>query len=267
MNMFTCARHVKQGVPLVFLGWMPGTYLLLALSSTGLYAQTINGRLLDEATDEAISSATIRLLDRDEPIGGVLSDDAGRFRLEVPRTGRYRIRAERIGYRGVTSPPIDIVDGQTLEVELRLSTEAVPLAPLTIISDRPPRVLDPRLERWGYYRRRGTYGKEEGMGFASFLDEEDIERRIAFRVSDLLGEVPGVRIRPAGGMDVQITGRRGCPMTIYVDGVRYARGGGIDGIISPSAIVAAEIYPGFVSSVRFPGGSCGAVVLWTGMRR
>jgi hypothetical protein len=34
-----------------------------------------------------------------------------------------------------------------------MSMEAVLLDPLTVVSDRPLRVIDPKLARWGYYDR------------------------------------------------------------------------------------------------------------------
>ena len=225
-------------------------------------AQSVSGRLLDDATDAGIAGAVVMLLDLD---GQVLSRastaEDGAFELAVPAPGQYRVRAQRIGYVMATSPPLDLVQFRSLVVEFRLSTAAVPLAPITVVGREAMR--DPRLEFMDYYERKAIYGKE-GMGFAHFLDGEELERRIAFSVLDLLRDLPGIRVRAAGGRKLVVTGRRGCRPAFYLDGTRVRVP--VDEMILPSAIVAIEVYPGIVSPVEYLGSRCGVVVVWTGIR-
>jgi len=189
----------------------------------------------------------VALLDaNDEAVRGVLTDSDGSFRIEAPFTGQYRLRAARIGFQTTTSPPFDVDIEKPLEVELRMATEAILLAPLTVISERMPLVLNARLARWGYYERKELYG-DEGMGFAQFLERDEIERTIPFMISDVLRTIPGVRVR---GEDIYM--RLGCTPAIYLDGTRYRMSmAGINDIVSVSSVVAIEVYKGSVMPARY----------------
>lgn len=68
----------------------------------------------------------------DERLGGALTDATGRFTLRAPAPGRYRLRAERIGFAGTTSPVIELAAGQTLDYELAASAEAIALPEITV---------------------------------------------------------------------------------------------------------------------------------------
>jgi hypothetical protein len=199
------------------------------------------------------------LLDLDgQVLSRALTAEDGAFELAVPAPGQYRVRAQRIGYVMATSAPLDLVQSRSLVVEFRLSAAAVPLAPITVVGRE--RAWDPQLEFMGYYERRATYGKE-GMGFAHFLEGEELERRAAFRVADLLRDLPGIRHH--GG---SVTGSRGCRLSYYLNGVRLRVP--VDEIIVPSAIVALEVYWGRVMPAEYLGlgSTCGVVAVWTGIR-
>ena len=229
-------------------------------------AQSVSGRLLDDATGAGIAAAVVMLLDLDgQVLSRALTAEDGAFELAVPAPGQYRVRAQRIGYVMATSAPLDLVQSRSLVVEFRLSAVAVPLAPITVVGRE--RAWDPQLEFMGYYERRATYGKE-GMGFAHFLDGEKLERRIAFSVLDLLRDLPGIHVRQASGRSgrrLMVTGRRGCKLAFYLDGTRVRVP--VDEMIIPSAIVAIEVYPGIVVPGEYGGfGSCGVVAVWTGIR-
>lgn len=238
--------------------------LLCLCSAAPGAAQSVSGRLLDDATDAGIAAAVVMLLDLDgQVLSRALTAEDGAFELAVPAPGQYRLRAQRIGYMMATSPPLDLVQSRSLVVEFRLSAAAVPLAPITVVGRE--RARDPRLEFMDYYERKATYGKE-GMGFAHFLDGEELERRIAFSVLDLLRDLPGIEVRAVSGRKITLIGRRGCGPSFYLDGT-YVRGG-IEEMILPSATVAIEVYPGSVVPGEYLGfGSrCGVVAVWTGIR-
>jgi hypothetical protein len=190
----------------------------LILCPTPVAAQSIHGRLLDDETGVPLSNVTVTLVaSAGDVVGKAFSDTTGVFVLDAPETGRYRIRARHIGYLETTSPPIDVVADEVVEVEVRMSADAIPLAPLTVVSERAALVLDSRLERWGYYARRERYGKS---GFAHFLEHDEIQRRDSWSLAGVLRTVPGVRIYSTGGRTFTIAGRRGCPVTLYLDGMR-----------------------------------------------
>lgn len=243
--------------------WFP---LAAALLWTGAWpgpgaAQVIEGRLLADPTDEPISGAVVTLLNRDHHVLRTVSTtDEGAFSIRAPGPGRYHLRGSRIGYEEAVTSPFDVLADEVVEVEFHLSTEAILLAPLTVVGDRPALVLDGRLERWGYYERKELYGTKAGFG--RFLDREAIDRRVAFWVSDLLWDVPGIRVQPTGRRGVAVRGRAGRPCAFYLDGMIFR--GFSDGVVIPSDLAAVEVYPGMVAPGRFGGEGC-VIALWTAM--
>lgn len=252
-----CAAVHSNAFPRVALQIAAAGFWLAILTPIILVAQTVDGRVLDDDTGEAITAAAVFLVDgTGEVVATGLTDSRGAFSLDAPTAGRYRLRGERIGYETATAPPFDLRSEEVLAVELRLAVDVVPLAPLTVVSDRPALVLDERLAGWDYYDRLSTYGK---YGFGHFLDHDEIERRRRWSVSQLLQDMPGLRVRGAGGV---VSRRRGCAPTVYLNGFKV---GTTADIVSPSELVAVEVYTGLVRPFRFEGNPCGSILLWTGV--
>lgn len=92
----------------------------------------------------------------------------------------------------------------------------------------------------------------------------------SWSLAGVLRTVPGVRINYTGGRTFEIAGRRGCPVTLYLDGMRIQAMTSdaiqLGELALPSQVVGVEVYPGMVGPLRFPGSSCGgSVVVWTGV--
>lgn len=256
-------------------------------------AQTLRGRVIDHATGAPVSQAQVRVLDiHGNSVRTVLTDTAGAFVAPLALTGRYTLQATRVGYREVDTPPLDVLTTDDFEVEVRISTRVVPLAPLTVTTRRAPLVADGTLMRRGYYGRQSAY---QQLG-AMYLDREYLDQRSAFQTSDIFREVQGMRAAPGPNRTTLITMRGGCLASIFVDGVhvnrqdvsqepatgstrslRDAMSGGvnrrgadpvsIDDLVIPSAIAAIEIYQANqvpAEFQNFQARPCGAVVIWTG---
>jgi len=251
--------------------------LFLLLSPIPTLAQAMAGVVLESGTGDPIGGVTVLLLDSDERVAvGVLTDEVGGFVMTAPWTGRFRIRCERIGYATSTSAEIDLLPPDTVSVEMRLSVEAVELAPLTIISDRGPLVIDTRLARWGYYERMVQFGLR-GSAVAHFLDYDAIKKRNPGRVSDMFTTLSGVKVIPVGRRGISVRsarpapgsmGTRGCGLTLYVDGVRLSlfRDESINDYVSPPHLAAIEVYIHAPYPVQYAPqiGDCGSIVIWTG---
>lgn len=272
-------------------GTLVSLMIVWGLAVPGLGAQDpeVRGQVVDVRTDAAIATVLVELLeerDDDAVVSSVVTDHTGRFRLQAPTSGTYRLRAERIGYHTITTSPFDLTaDDDPLQVEVLLGVEAVVLAPLVILSERPARI-HLGLHSRGFYERRRGWGRE-GSGFGHFLDRSDIERRNAFSVIDLLRDVPGVRIESRGGRrpgeitlravtSIRDQGFR-CSPVIFVDGVPAATGAPdrsvpgvnpgahIDELVSVAGIAGIEVYPGLTQPARFQrGNNCGVIAVWTG---
>lgn len=246
----------------------------------------MKGVALDGETAAPVEGASVTLIEvpdgeaeGEEAVARAVTDGTGAFLLTAPRAGRYRLHLARIGYAATATQPIDLREDEELEVEVHLFVEAVPVAPLTVLSDRPALLRSPRLEFLGFYDRSHWYGPER-LGAGYFLEREDIERMTPFHITDALTMVPRAWVgSDQSGRRRTIELRRGCPPDIYLDGhvIRMANPHGrdfhIDDLgISPSLVEGIEVYYGRTRPLQFqslPSGrrTCGAVVIWTGPRR
>jgi hypothetical protein len=252
----------------IFSGAMRRALILLVLLPPKVWAQTIRGSVLDDESEEAVPGVSVMLIDADAQVSvGTLSDSLGGFLLEAPRTGRYVVRCERIGYETTNSGEIDLLPPDTVDVELRMSVDAILLAPLTIRSARGPLVMDTRLASWGFYDRRAGY-TTMGTGLVHFLEYEDIKKRNPIMVSDVFRDLSGVWVQPTGRRSSRVVGRMGCDLTVFVDGVRFrlGRGESIDDLILAQTLAAIEVYPRAPYPAQYApyGNACGSIVIWTG---
>lgn len=231
--------------------------------------QMVRGTVIDVTTDRPIPFASLALVTVDgQARRATSSDSAGRFELLAPSVGRYSIAAERIGYRSVTTPPFDLAVVDTLAVIVRLHVDAVELAPLEVVSERPPLTLDTRLLNWGFYGRRDRFGLERGTGVAHFMEFGEIQRRNAQRPSDLFRQMSGVYVVSRGGArGAAVLGRRRCRMTLFLDGAIFGLGvDSIDDVVAVGSISAIEVYPRAPWPAQYAprDPTCGSIVVWTG---
>jgi TonB-dependent Receptor Plug Domain. len=115
--------------------------------------------------------------------------------------------------------------------------------------------------------RYPEFSRNRRSPMGKFFDEEAIAQRNAFRTTDLLGGVAGVRLvpNPAGYGDI-VTSTRGsgwssrCVMSVVIDGVQ---GEDINDIM-PSEIGAMEVYSSPIGAPpQYVRGDCGVIVIWT----
>ncbi|MCG6957637.1 MAG: carboxypeptidase regulatory-like domain-containing protein [Gemmatimonadetes bacterium] len=284
MNAFVHGRAVPRIS-------MPALALAILLVAQPAVAQTVRGQVLDTQSGQPVTSADVYLVRAESDTTAVkqgLTNESGRFSLTAPRPGRYRLRVERIGYRTIVSSPFDLVASEPLEVELHISTQAIPLAPLTVVSSRPALLPNIRLVTSGFFDREAKWGPK-GLGMGTFIDKDAIERRQPRRVSDMLRNVPGVLVEGAGPhhqavylRTVTTLGRAGCTPMLYIDGAPYrlmrwtvdssghdglVRVAYIDDLVMPSSVAAIEVYPRITKPGEFTDMSfepCGAIAIWTG---
>jgi hypothetical protein len=231
---------------------------------SALRAQTVEGRVIDPATERPIAEATVAVLtESGRVVAQTVGDTAGNFVVALRGPGEYRLRADRIGYRRVTSQGFTVGPREALKVDLHLSAGAVELAPLVITSrPEPPRVLS--LERSGFYER-------ERHSPGVFMRREDVNRSRGMRMSDVLATIPGVRRATVQGRSAISLGRSGmgsrvCAPAVFIDGQPLVRPESIDDIVHVAAIEALEVYRGpSQTPARFAGqeSGCGVVVIWT----
>lgn len=225
-----------------------------------LAGQTVVGRVLDDLTGAAVSTAAIMLLDStDTQVAWAESDSEGRFFMTAPRTGVYRLYAERLAYGEILSETFSLGDAGSVEVPLQMVPLPVELDGLVVTTEWE-RV---KLERAGFYRRRGR-----SIGY--FIDEREIAERRPTLTTDLLRFVPGVLVRwsQRSRGSVPMSARRGgCPMKVVLDGFKLDTiDDPLDWFAHPEHVIGIEVYPGGVGAPiehRGTDAPCGIVMIWT----
>ena len=249
--------------------------VLTMATAGGLHAQgrVIQGRVSD-STGMAVAYAGIY----ERSIGRVAASDSGSFRLQLKGSGRARLEVRRIGFKPAT---IDVPAGGDTVLAIVMSPVENQLPNMVIQVARTLRNLENR----GFYRR--MQDRERGVNVGHFITIEDIERRNPYRFTQMLDNLPGVRVirlpvdytncltdqDPACRVPVSVSS--GCAMSVYLDGQRlnplggdacqaFARG--IDELVQSQHVAGIEVYssggkvpPEFQSMV----GRGGAIVIWT----
>lgn len=230
----------------------------------------INGRLLDDRTGQPVSGGRVTLHnDRGLRVGRAVTDADGAFHLRVPAPDAYTLRAERVGYANTAAAAITVMPDDTVQVELRMATDALVLAPLTVVAASRMVVRDHQMAGFEWRREKSPFGR--------FVGREEVRRMNPFHVTDVLQRLPLVRV-DGGMLDRVVTlpvrggtfsGARRCIPNLYVDGipVRLTQDWSIDDIVPGRSIAGVELYhsPSFTPG-EFPARQdpfCGVLVIWT----
>ena len=243
-------------------GRLLATFCLVALSAqpTSGRAQTIVGSVLDDLTSTPLFGAAVMLLDSlDTAVRWAESDSTGRFVLNVPRAGQYRLYADRLGYSELLSDTFALRQTGPVELELRMVPMPIELEAVVVTAER----RRARLDRQGFYRRR-----DRSMGH--FFDTEQILAIKPMRTTDLLRRVPGVvvrRNRIGGAVATTLRGVRPCPMKVVLDGYKIdLTDDALDNWVSADEVIGVEVFPGGVGAPvqhRGTDAFCGVIMIWT----
>jgi hypothetical protein len=250
-------------------GFAFAIWLLGLADAESASAQRVRGQLIDRESGQPVVAGLVTLVSRDgAQLGASTTDDQGRWHVEVPVAGTYFLSAKRIGYRPWTSAPVEVREHDDLTFVFHLFPAAITLHPVEVSA----RAMRAYLDRAGFYERQRS-------DFGHFITPEDIEKRRAVRITDLLLTIPGVNLvrmtaGSAGPLFVQLRGSNiseggVCRPRVFVDGVIFARGDSrparpernasverrveeqlerldqslsLDDIGHPSAIAAIEVY-------------------------
>jgi hypothetical protein len=198
------------------------------------------------------------------PVGGAIvvlvatgvtatSDSTGQFRYSGLSPGVHRFEVRAVGYE-MSAWRVRLDAGEQLrEFELDL------------LSYELPGVDVEAHGRLAEFERR----RAQGMGF--FFTRDEIERRHASSLSDLMRAVPGVQTtcRPRGSCAIVMTrSPRGCRPEFYLDGFLASFSVGPD--FPLTGIHGIEVYrtaSEAPAEFRKPELRCGVIVIWSRMGR
>ena len=142
---------------------------------------------------------------------------------------------------------------------LSLRSEARALGDVTVEAES---VNDSALRRRGFFDRR-THNT------GVFFTREELDQRGVTLFSDIFGPVAGVRIQRRGGQAQLISSRRrGCLMTVFLDGTEMAYIASNIDALPFDDVAAIEIYRGpselpLEYAYQKSHDTCGAVLVWT----
>jgi hypothetical protein len=243
---------------------------LLALLSAGtLHAQpslqTVRGRVVDAATNQPVSTASIRVVEEsgDAAVTGQ-TDFGGRFNIRLPIAGTYRVTAERIGFSVHTSEPFVVARGASVDVEVRMTAVAVALESVNVRVRETPPFRDARAARFWERadRQRGVY-----------LTPDQIAGRPYVGTTDLLRDLQNIYLEgdPTRGTQLYlgVSAIRRCVPTLYIDGLRrrIEQDERLDDYVDRKNLWAVEVYAeaSDAPSELPPDDNyrCGVVAIWT----
>jgi hypothetical protein len=236
-------------------------FVTAALPVAGLSGQSVRGELSDADTGSALSGVLLTLIAADSSeAASVRTNARGEFTLNAGRLGPHRIRAEKTGYRAIVSAVVDLRQGDTLRVAIRLSSETIVLDSL-VVTLIPPDAP---------FRARGFYERKSASLYGIFITRQDIVKNRPSRTSDLLRRVPGAQLAAGRGDGFSTRLRGGCTPAVFLDGTKLQMTGmSVDDLVRPMDIEGIEVYR---SMSEAPGeyqglnSGCSVILIWTRIR-
>ncbi len=243
-------------------GWLP--VVLVALAPGAAHGQVVGGRVVEDSTKVAIPGAIVSVIRPDGSlVGTARTDSIGAFSVTLDSAGTIQLRVTHPAFVTVTSDTVNVDENEAVTLELRLSRQVIPIAPLVVTAR-----ADRRLQ--GYRERLA-----KNYPFGHFITREQIERRHGTSASELLRGVSGVRlveVPPCRGCVAENLiylrgGADRCPATILIDGMEVKQGVGmpIDATLLPDQLEGVEVYPdpaGVPPALGVFSNQCGVVAFW-----
>jgi hypothetical protein len=207
---------------------------------------------MDHESHTPIRGARIAFLGASRALA---SDSEGRFARDSLGAGSYVLQARALGYVGATWV-LEVAAGQVVDRVFELERVPVQLDPVEVV--RPPSFAAQRQEE---FERRRTRGR----GY--FITEAQIEATHPRALSDLLRNVPGVRLvcRGASGCTARMArAPLECRPDFVLDGFAATYSTSLD--MPTVGIIGIEVYRTLSETpLEFlkTDNMCGTIVIWT----
>ncbi len=112
--------------------WWPYAVLLgsTVLTASEIAAQAVRVRATEGG--RAVAGALISVRDGDATVARMLTDDGGRALLPLSRSGRFELRADRIGYAGISGIGFEVSGTDTVSVTVEMPSDRVLLPEISV---------------------------------------------------------------------------------------------------------------------------------------
>ena len=237
------AYSAEAGRALAAADSVPANETLAERTLTG--TASVSGTVFSE-TGQPLSNTQLRVL---ETAGKVRTDSTGHFSLAALPAGTQILEAKHIGYR-IVQQPVQLLKGREIQADIHLQ-RVVSLDSVRIVAQRS---------------RYREFERNKHSGFGRFMTDEDIDKKHAFQVTDLLRTTPGLRV-VGSGFDAKVVSSRGtislsrptCEVNVVIDNMQHQD----INWVQPSDIGAMEIYAGPAGAPVQYDRACGLIVIWT----
>lgn len=187
----------------------------------------------------------------------VRTDEGGGYRIAGLLAGPATLTARRLGYVAHTQQ-LRLGTGEERAVEIRLEAMPEVLAQVQVTAQRE-----------AYDARLAGFNARSRLQIGHFVTRARIDRANTTSVSDMLREIPGVRIGPSRSQGRMIRLRSSnCAPLVFVDGFPASAGEFDVDMIDLSGVEGIEVYAGLgTTPAEFstPRGleRCGVIAIWS----
>lgn len=186
-----------------------------------------------------------------------LTNENGEFTLRNLPSGSHVLLARHLGF-GAETVPVDLSAREPKRVTIKLPKFVAVIDPVVVTARRVA-----SLDKVGFTQR-----KRSGSGY--YLDPDQIQRMRPNFLTDILRQVPGLRISYSPQGEV-VSGSRGSTsgcVQYYVDDMPWqsAEPGDINNFVNGREVVGVEVYQGPNTPPQYSRGmmgDCVTIVLWT----
>jgi hypothetical protein len=198
------------------------------------------------------------------PMSGaaVVTKEDGTFTLEGVPTGTQLLVVRHLGFEP-TRLSVNVTTRQPVEVRVTMGPQVNLLDPVLVTAR-----ANYALEKNGFIARRR-------QGWGKYFTREDIEQRNPYNLSDVLRDIPGIRVSNGlGGVTIGSDrpkyilggGRGGGCTRMWVDGFEWhlVDGGDFDMFVSPRDVMGMEVYKPNEAPAQYRGiDECIVILVWT----
>ncbi len=222
-------------------------------SSAKVGSAAVSGTVLLEGNAPGVGTR-IELVGTDKV---AMTNEKGEFEMQNLPSGSMVLFARHLGY-GAKMIPVDLSSREKKTVAIKLAKFVSVMDPVLVTARRSA-----ALDKVGF-------GERSRSGFGYYLGPDRISRMHPIYVTDLLRQIPGLRLTYGGPDGPAIVGSRGTTngcVQYFLDGMPYTEmtPGDVNQFVNGGEVTAVEVYQPGQTPGRFMGigNSCTTIVLWT----
>jgi hypothetical protein len=189
-----------------------------------------------------------------------MTNEKGEFTMDKLPSGSKVLLARHLGFSAETAP-VDLSSREPQRVTMKLSKFVAMMDPVLVTARRTA-----ALDKVGFNQRRKS-------GFGHYIGPERLERMHATQLTDILRQVPGLRVVNTDQGEVVESSRGASSLTgspcvqYFVDDAPWTSftPGDVNQFVNGGEVAAVEVYQGAGVPVQYQRSlsDCTTIVIWT----